>query len=184
MDNIGIPNSSINLSYNTSGVIGPGDADILVALNHGHAPTENYIRKLRKGLNRYFPGNMFYFLPADIVSQTLNFGLPAPFDIQIVGLDQVKNREIAARLADQIRRVPGAGDVRVHQPADLPKFNVKVDRDKAAELGLTEQTVANSVLFELEWQRSGVAWILLDGPEIRRAISHQCPRDGIRDGFR
>ena len=149
MDNIGIPNSSINLSYNTSGVIGPGDADILVALNHGHAPTEDYIRKLRRVLNRDFPGNMFYFLPADIVSQTLNFGLPAPFDIQIVGRDQVKNREIAARLVDQIRHVPGAVDVRVHQPADLPKLNVKVDRDKAAELGLTEQNVANSVLLSL-----------------------------------
>ena len=92
---------------------------------------------------------MFYFLPADIVSQTLNFGLPAPFDIQIVGRDQAKNREIAARLVDQIRRVPGAVDVRVHQPADLPKFNVNVDRDKAAELGLTEQNVANSVLLSL-----------------------------------
>ena len=149
MDNIGIPNSSINLSYNTSGVIGPGDADILVALNHGHAPTEDYIRKLRRVLNRDFPGNMFYFLPADIVSQTLNFGLPAPFDIQIVGRDQVKNREIAARLVDQIRHGPGAVDVRVHQPADLPKLNVKVDRDKAAELGLTEQNVANSVLLSL-----------------------------------
>ncbi len=73
MDNIGIPNSSINLSYNTSGVIGPGDADILVSLNHGHAPTENYVRQLREVLNREFPGNMFYFLPADIVSQTLEF---------------------------------------------------------------------------------------------------------------
>jgi multidrug efflux pump subunit AcrB len=114
---------------------------------------------------------MFYFLPADIVSQTLNFGLPAPFDIQIVGRDQVKNREIAARLVDQIRRVPGAVDVRVHQPADLPKLNVKVDRDKAAELGLTEQNVANSVLLTLSgsgqvqpsyWldQRFGVQYLI------------------------
>jgi multidrug efflux pump subunit AcrB len=149
MDNIGIPNSSINLSYNTSGVIGAGDADILVSLNRGHAPTEDYIRRLRLVLNRDFPGNLFYFLPADIVSQTLNFGLPAPFDIQIVGLDQTKNRAIAARLAEQIRHVPGAVDVRVHQPDDLPKFNVKVDREKAAELGLTEQSVANSVLLSL-----------------------------------
>jgi multidrug efflux pump subunit AcrB len=149
MDNIGIPNSSINLSYNTSGVIGPGDADILVSLNQGHAPTEVYVRKLREVLNREFPGNLFYFLPADIVSQTLNFGLPAPFDIQIVGRDLEKNRALAARLVEQIRRVPGAVDVRVHQPADLPKFNVKVDRDKAAQLGLTEQNVANSVLLSL-----------------------------------
>jgi multidrug efflux pump subunit AcrB len=92
MDNIGIPNSSVNLSYNTSGVIGPGDADIMVALNSGHQPTEVYIHRLRKVLNEKFPGNLFYFLPADIVSQTLNFGLPAPFDIQIVGRDQANNR--------------------------------------------------------------------------------------------
>jgi len=149
MDNIGIPNSYINLSYNTSGVIGPGDADILVSLKPGHAPTADYVRQLRPVLSREFPGTMFYFLPADIVSQTLNFGLPAQFDIQIVGRDQAKNRAVAAQLVEQIRRVPGAVDVRVHQPADQPKFNVAVDREKAAELGLTEQGVANSVLLTL-----------------------------------
>jgi multidrug efflux pump subunit AcrB len=149
LDNVGIPNSSVNLSYNTSGVIGPGDADILVSLKPGHAPTETYIRRLRKKLGQEFPGNMFYFLPADIVSQTLNFGLPAPFDVQIVGRDQSKNREVASHLVDSIRRIPGAVDVRVHQPSDLPRFAVKVDREKAAELGVTEQTVANSVLLSL-----------------------------------
>ncbi len=148
-DNIGIPNSSVNLSYNTSGVIGPGDADILVSLNAGHRPTEEYVRRLRKTLNEQFPGNLFYFLPADIVSQTLNFGLPAPFDIQIVGRDQENNRRVAARLVEQIRRVPGAVDAHVHQPADLPHLSVTVDRAKAAELGLTEQNVANSVLLSL-----------------------------------
>jgi multidrug efflux pump subunit AcrB len=161
MDNIGIPNSSINLSYNTSGVIGPGDADILVSLNPGHAPTEDHIRRLRKVLSRDFPGTLFYFLPADIVSQTLNFGLPAPFDIQIVGRGQAQNRAIAARLVDQIRRVPGAVDVRIHQPADLPKLNIDVDRTKAAELGLTEQNVANSILLSLSGsgQVSPAYWI-------------------------
>jgi multidrug efflux pump subunit AcrB len=149
MDNIGIPNSSVNLSYNTSGVIGPGDADILVALNKGHEPTEVYIRRLRKALNEQFPGNLFYFLPSDIVSQTLNFGLPAPFDIQIVGRDQLKNRQVAANLVEQIRHIPGAVDTHLHQPADLPRLNVVVDRAKSAELGLTEQNVANSVLLSL-----------------------------------
>jgi multidrug efflux pump subunit AcrB len=149
MDNIGIPNSSINLSYNTSGVIGPGDADILVSLNRGHRPTEEHVRRLRKVLNREFPGLLVYFLPADIVSQTLNFGLPAPFDIQIVGHDQENNRRVAANLVEQIRRVPGAVDVHVHQPADLPRLNVAVDRIKAAEMGLTEQDVAGSVLLSL-----------------------------------
>ena len=149
MDNIGIPNSSINLSYNTSGTIGAGDADILVSLNKGHAPTEEYIHRLRKVMNEEFPGNLFYFLPADIVSQTLNFGLPAPFDIQIVGHDQENNRRVAAELVEKIRRVPGAVDAHVHQPDDLPRLNVSVDRTKAAELGLTEQNVANSVLLSL-----------------------------------
>ena len=149
LDNIGIPNSSINLSYNTSGVIGPGDADILVSLKPGHAPTQEYVRRLRARLNREFPGTMFYFLPADIVSQTLNFSLPAPFDVQIVGRNQVKNRELAVRLADQIKNVLGAVDVRVQQPDNLPQFNISVDRDKAAEMGLTVQDVAGSLLLGL-----------------------------------
>jgi multidrug efflux pump subunit AcrB len=149
LDNIGIPNSSINLSYNTSGVIGAGDVDILVSLKPGHATTADYVRRLRARLNREFPGTMFYFLPADIVSQTLNFSLPAPFDVQIVGRDQVKTRELAVRLADQIKKIPGAVDVRVQQPNNLPQFSITVDRIKAAELGLTEQNVASSVLLEL-----------------------------------
>jgi multidrug efflux pump subunit AcrB len=149
LDNIGIPNSSINLSYNTSGVIGAGDADILVSLKPGHAATADYVRKLRLRLNREFPGTLFYFLPADIVSQTLNFSLPAPFDIQIVGRDQVKGRELAVRLAEQIKRIPGAADVRVQQPNNLAQFSISVDRAKAAELGLTVQNVANSVLLGL-----------------------------------
>ena len=149
LDNIGIPNSSINLSYNTSGIIGANDADMLVSLKPGHAPTADYVRRLRARLNREFPGTMFYFLPADIVSQTLNFGLPAPFDVQIVGRDQVKNRELAVRLAEQIKKIPGAVDVRVQQPNNLPQFSISVDRTKAAEFGLTEQNVAKSVLLGL-----------------------------------
>jgi multidrug efflux pump subunit AcrB len=149
LDNIGIPNSSINLSYNTSGVIGPGDADILVQLKPGHAPTEGYVRKLRESLNREFPGVMIYFLPADIVSQTLNFGLPAPFDIQLVGRNTATNRAIAVQLAEKIKKIPGAVDVRVNQPNNWPQFRITVDRIKAAEMGLTEDNVANSVLLSL-----------------------------------
>ncbi len=92
---------------------------------------------------------MFYFLPADIVSQTLNFGLPAPFDVQIVGRDQAANRAIAVQLAEQIKKIPGAVDVRVQQPDNWPQFRITVDRSKAADLGLTEQNVANSVLLGL-----------------------------------
>jgi multidrug efflux pump subunit AcrB len=149
LDNIGVPSSGISLSYSNSGLIGTGDADILVSLAPEHAPTPDYVRRLRTRLNRQFPGTTFYFLPADIVSQTLNFGLPAPFNIQIAGRDQTKNREIAARLADRIRRVPGAVDVRVQQPADQPKLRFAIDRVKAGEIGLSEKDVANSVLLAL-----------------------------------
>jgi len=149
LNNTGIPNSSINLSYNTSGVVGPADADILVSLKPGHAPTEQYVRRLRERLNREYPGTMIYFLPADIVSQTLNFGLPAPFDVQIVGRDQMTNRAIAVQLAERIKKIPGAVDVRVQQPDNWPQFSITVDRSKAADLGLTEQNVANSVLLGL-----------------------------------
>jgi multidrug efflux pump subunit AcrB len=161
LDNIGIPASSINLTYNDSGLIGTGDTDILVSLLPEHRPTAGYVDRLRVRLNREFPGITFYFLPADIVSQSINFGLPAPFDIQLVGRNQAKNREIAARLADQIRQVPGAVDVRVQQPADLPKLSLAVDRTKASGMGLSERDVANSVLLGLSGsgQVSPVYWI-------------------------
>ncbi len=149
LDNIGVPASSINLTYNDSGLIGTGDADILVSLKPEHHSTAEYMRRLRLKLPREFPGVAFYFLPADIVSQSINFGLPAPFDVQIVGRDQQKNREIANRLADKIRQVPGAVDVRVQQPGDLPKLEFAIDRTKASEMGLSERDVANSVLLSL-----------------------------------
>jgi multidrug efflux pump subunit AcrB len=161
LDNIGIPASSINLSYNDSGLIGTGDADILVSLRPKHRPTAGYVDRLRVRLNREFPGITFYFLPADIVSQSINFGLPAPFDIQLAGRNQEKNREVAARLADKIRQVPGAVDVRVQQPADLPKLEVAIDRTRASAMGLAERDVANSVLLGLSGsgQVSPVYWI-------------------------
>ncbi len=149
LDNIGIPFSGIALSYSNSGVIGTADADILVSLAAGHRPTDEYVRLLRARLNREFPSTTFYFLPADIVSQTLNLGLPAPFDVQIYGRDQTENRAIASRLAEKIRRVHGAVDVRVQQPADQPKLTVNVDRDKASEIGLSERDVASAVLLAL-----------------------------------
>jgi multidrug efflux pump subunit AcrB len=149
LDNIGIPFSGIALSYSNSGVIGTGDADILVSLAEKHRPTDEYVRLLRARLNREFPSTIFYFLPADIVSQTLNLGLPAPFDVQIYGRDQTANRAVAARLAEKIRAVNGAVDIRVQQPADQPKLTVNVDRDKSSEIGLSERDVANSVLLSL-----------------------------------
>ena len=149
IDNIGLPISGINLSYNNSGVAGPADADIIVSLRTGHKPTPDYVRNLRLTLNREFPGVTFYFLPADIVSQTINFGLPAPFDVQVLGRNLSTNQQIAASIADKIRHVPGAVDVRVQQPSDLPRFEFAIDRTKASELGLSERDIAGSVLLNL-----------------------------------
>src|SRR5947209_8716680 len=149
IDNIGIPNSGINLSYNNTGTAGPADADILVALQQNHKPTANYVRQLPLDLHQKFPGSEFYFLPADIVTQTINFGLPAPFDVQVLGRDLPTDHKIAAALAQKIRGVTGAVDVRVQQPAHLQRLQFSVDRTKAAGVGLTERDVASSVLLSL-----------------------------------
>src|SRR5438132_9182641 len=149
IDNMGLPVSGINLSYNDSGISGPADADILVSLLPGHKPTANYVRNLRLSLNRDFPGITFYFLPADIVTETINFGLPAPYDVQVVGRDQAADQQVASAIAQKIRGVRGAVDVRVQQPNDLHRVMFSVDRTKAAQLGLTERDVAGSVLLAL-----------------------------------
>jgi multidrug efflux pump subunit AcrB len=149
LDNIGIPNSPLNLSYTTSGVIGSGDADVMITLKPNHTPSDEYVHRLRRRLPKEFPNTVFYFLPADIISQILNFGLPAPFDVQIVGRDVDKNREIARRLVERIRKIPGAVDVRIQQPADQPRLRLTVDRTLAAQVGVTERQVANSVLLTL-----------------------------------
>src|ERR1700719_4714489 len=133
LDNIGLPVSGINLSYNDSGISGPADADILVSLKPNHKPTANYVRNLRLSLNRDFPSITFYFLPADIVSETINFGLPAPLDIQVVGRNETVDQQVANSIAQTIRQVRGAVDVRVQQPNDLRRFEFTVDRTKAME---------------------------------------------------
>jgi multidrug efflux pump subunit AcrB len=149
IDNIGLPISGINLSYDTSGISGPADGDILVSLKPDHQPTENYVRNLRLSLNRDFPSVTFYFLPADIVSQTINFGLPAPLDIQVVGRNETVDQQVANSIAQKVRQVRGAVDVRVQQPGDLQRLEFNIDRTKAMELGLTERDVAGSVLLAL-----------------------------------
>jgi multidrug efflux pump subunit AcrB len=149
LDNSGLPVSGINLSYNDSGTSGPADSDIMVALKPGHKPTANYVRNLRLSLNRQFPGLTFYFLPADIVSETINFGLPAPYDIQVVGRDQQVDQQVANAIAQKVRLVRGAVDVRIQQPNDLHRIEFNVDRTKAVQLGLTERDVAGSVLLAL-----------------------------------
>lgn len=149
LDNIGMPSGGIPLTYIDNGLLGTRDADILISLKHGHAPSSKYMEALRLALAREFPGVTYYFLPADIVNQTINFGLPAPFNIQFIGKDRDKNRALAARLVEQIRMVPGVVDVRIQQPADQPEIQYNVDRTRASQLGLTQREIASAVLLSL-----------------------------------
>jgi multidrug efflux pump subunit AcrB len=146
LDNIGLPYSPYNTMHSTSGVIGASDGDVLVSLKESHHPVADYMRELRAQLPRQFPGITFYFLPADIVTQILNFGLPSPIDVQIEGNDVVKSQQIAEKIMTQLRQVPGLVDLRVQQPLDYPTLDVAVDRVKAGQAGFTEQNVAASVL--------------------------------------
>jgi multidrug efflux pump subunit AcrB len=149
LDNIGLPYSSINLTYSNSGQIGAADADILVSLAEHHRPTDDYIRQLRANLPREFPGTTFYMLPADIVTQILNFGLPAPVDIEIVGNAIEPSRVFADRLLPQLRRIAGAVDLHVQQAFDWPRLHLQVDRTKAAQSGYTQSDVARNLLITL-----------------------------------
>jgi multidrug efflux pump subunit AcrB len=149
LDNIGLPYSTINFMHSTSGLIGAGDADILVSLKEDRHPTADYVQRLRESLPREYPGTTFYFVPSDIVTQVLNFGLPAPIDIQIEGSDIEGNREVAARVLHEIEQIPGVADARIQQAFDYPEFDVAVDRTKAAQGGYTERDVANSMLNSL-----------------------------------
>jgi multidrug efflux pump subunit AcrB len=148
VDNIGLPVSGINLTYGNSGTIGSMDADILVSLTPDHAPTADYVRKLRARLPREFPGTVFGFLPADIVSQILNFGVPAPIDIQVSG-PSPKNHEIANNLMAALRHVPGLVDLRLGQVFNQPELRVATDRSRAQQLGISQHDVANNLLLTL-----------------------------------
>jgi multidrug efflux pump subunit AcrB len=146
LDNIGLPYSPYNTMHSTSGVLGANDGDVLVSLRKTHSPVADYVRDLRGLLPQRFPGVTFYFLPADIVTQILDFGLPSPIDVQVEGNDVVASQQIAEKLMAQMRQVPGLVDLRVQQPLDYPTLDVAVDRVKALQAGYTEQNVANSVL--------------------------------------
>jgi CzcA family heavy metal efflux pump len=150
LDNIGVPYSGINLSYSSSGVIGTADAEILISLNpEHHHPTSQYIRRLRRELPSRFPGVEFFFQPADIVSQILNFGLPAPVDIQILGADMRTNYDIGQRIANRLRQIPGTADVHVQQMLSLPTLHLDMDRTRIDQVGLDARDVAQSVLISL-----------------------------------
>jgi multidrug efflux pump subunit AcrB len=146
IDNIGLPYSQLNLQHMTSGTIGAGDADVMVSLKEDHHPTADYVRRLRAQLPGEFPGTTFSFLPADIVTQILNFGLPAPIDVQVEGADGEGNRKVADLMLQQLHQVTGLADLRIQQPADYPVFDVTVDRTKAGQGGYTEHDVATSLV--------------------------------------
>src|SRR5580692_4881495 len=154
IDNLGIPYSGINLSYNTSGTTSGADGDILVSLKENHGPTNQIIRNIRRQMPQEFPDIEFWFPPADIVAQILNFGLPAPINVQIQGLNKSANFQFASRLMAQMRKVPGLVDLHIQEPNDVPRLNVVVDRTKASMLGIQEQNVANSVLGALAGSQS------------------------------
>ena len=149
VDNIGLPFSGINMAYQNTGTIGPEDGDALISLKEDHEPTADYIKRLRTVLPQKFPGATFSFLPADIVSQILNFGLPAPIDVQVIGNNQKANYAYATDLLKRIRTVPGIADLRIQQVFNYPQINVEVDRTLASEVGLTQRDVANSLLVTL-----------------------------------
>ena len=161
VDNIGLPYSGINLAYSTSAPVGPGDADIFVNLSEQHTPTAEYVRALRSKLIAAYPSASFAFLPADMIGQILNFGLPSPIDIQVTGFNVDGNRAFANNLLQKLRAVPGAVDLRIQQSGDYPQFNVDVDRNKAQLLGLTEQAVATNMLVSLSgsFQTAPSFWV-------------------------
>jgi CzcA family heavy metal efflux pump len=149
VDNIGLPYSGINMAYQNTGTIGPEDGDALITLKEDHAPTESFIKQLRTILPQKFPGASFSFLPADIVSQILNFGLPAPIDVQVIGNNQKANYAYANDLLKRVRVVPGIADLRIQQVFNYPQINVDADRTFASEVGLTQRDIANSLLVTL-----------------------------------
>lgn len=161
IDNIGLPYSGLNLSYSTSAPIGPADADITVSLNKNHHPTDKYVEDLIRNLSRQFPGTDFYSLPVDMVTQILNFGMPAPIDIQIVGQNMTANRAFAEKLLQEVKYVPGISDLRIQQAANYPRYFIDVDRTRAQDIGLTQRDTAGSLLVALSgsFQTSPTYWL-------------------------
>jgi multidrug efflux pump subunit AcrB len=181
IDNIGIPYSGINLSYSNSAPIGPADADILVSLSTEHSPTEKYVHDLRLNLAQQFPGVTFAFLPADIVSQILNFGLPAPIDIQVAGNDLEGDRRYANAVLQKIRGVEGTADLRIQQPFDQPELHIDVDRTKANQIGFTQHDVAQNLLVSLSGSFQTSPTFFLDPKNrVSYSIATQTPQYRIQ----
>jgi multidrug efflux pump subunit AcrB len=161
IDNIGLPYSGINLSYSNSAPVGTSDADVMVTLSPKHHPTADYVDKLRLTLPKQFPGVMFAFLPSDIVTQILNFGLPAPIDVQVVGHDLDGNHAWANQVLEQIRSVPGTADMRIQQPFNEPYLKLLIERTKAQQLGFSAHDIAQNLLVSLSgsFQTAPTFWV-------------------------
>ncbi len=165
VENIGLPISGINLSYSNSAATGPQDADILISLKQNHHATSTYVRKLRTILVQKYPGTTFSFLPADIVNQILNFGLPSPIDIQVVGFDTKANIFYAQKILEKIKQIPGIVDARIQQAFNYPQLFVDVDRSLAKQLNFTQLDVAASMLISLSgsFQTTPTFWLSKEG---------------------
>jgi CzcA family heavy metal efflux pump len=176
LDNAGMPYSGINLVYTNSGVFGTSDAEILISLSAEHRPSPDYVRVLRRKLPREFPGTEFFFQPADIVGQILNFGLPSPIDVQLSGADLDANFQIANRMVDQIKQIPGAADVHLEQANNQPMVMVNVDRTKAEQMGFTQTTVAQNALVGLanSFQTAPSFWVSPQG--VNYTVTTQTPQ--------
>jgi multidrug efflux pump subunit AcrB len=161
LDNIGVPTSGINLAYSNSGIVGSADAEVLASLQPNHRPTAEYVAKLREELSKESPGTSFFFEPADIVSQTLNFGVPAPLDVQIAGEDLADNFAIATQIAAKMRLIPGEVDVHFQQLYDQPRLQFDIDRVRAQQVGLSERDISSGVLVSLSssYQTSPNLWL-------------------------
>ena len=183
VDNIGLPNSGINLSYASNGTMGTSDAEILIALDpERHLPTAGLTRHLREVLPREFPGVEFFFQPADIVTQILNFGLPAPIDVQIIGADMNSNYDIAQQIANKMRHIPGTADVHVQQLLSLPTLHMDIERTRVTQVGLTARDVATSALISLSgsFQTSPNYW-LNPKNEVTYQLAVQSPQYRMTD---
>jgi multidrug efflux pump subunit AcrB len=180
VSNIGLSVSGINMAYNNSGTIGVADADILISLKPNHAPTDDYIKTMRDKLPQQFPGVSFAFLPADIVSQVLNFGVPAPIDLQVAGRDLAADRTYANALLAKVRQIPGIADARIQQAFQQPTLNVNVDRSLTSLAGLTEKDVATAMLTTLSGSSQSAPTYWLDPANgVSYAVSVQTPQRDI-----
>ena len=180
LDNVGLPNSGINLSYSSSGTIGAFDADIMIKLKPGHRPSEYYMEALLPELRKNFPDVEFFYQPADLVTQILNFGIPAAIDVQIVGANYAANQQFASKLVTQIAGVKGAADVHIHQRLDKPAIALKMDRTRMQSLNLTPADLAQNVLLPLSGsaQTTPSFW-LNPNNNINYTIQVQAPQSKI-----